>query len=156
MTDVRAASMTWLGASRSHAAVAGIFAALLSPCPIAYAQDMATPVSADDVRRLLPSYGALIPTEAGDAYKAAVFDKLGRANDIGRTAMGVPHVTGVHFVIGSAGDVAGAMVTRKSGSPEFDSRALAMIRKAAPFPSPPEGAPRAFDADIRFNRGAPP
>lgn len=147
--------MTSRDRSRSRA-VAGIFAALLSPCPLVHAEDVAKPASADDIRRLLPGYGASVPADAGDAYKATVFDRLTRTNDAGRKAMGVPHVAGVHFVIGPAGDVTGATITRGSGSPAFDSQALAMIRKAAPFPSPPAGAPRAFDADIRFNPGAPP
>ncbi|MBN9252357.1 MAG: TonB family protein, partial [Mesorhizobium sp.] len=46
------------------------------------------------------------------------------------------HVT---FVVNAGGGVGGVSVVRSSGSPELDQAAIAMVRRAAPFPPiPPE------------------
>lgn len=48
----------------------------------------------------------------------------------------------VGFTISAGGGVSGVRITRSSGSPELDQMALAVVRRAAPFPPIPEGAGR--------------
>ncbi|OJU51665.1 MAG: hypothetical protein BGO03_18850 [Mesorhizobium sp. 61-13] len=74
-------------------------------------------------------------------YPGKVAAKLRRAvRSISRAARskarGDVHVT---FVVNAGGGVGGVSVVRSSGSPELDQAAIAMVRRAAPFPPiPPE------------------
>jgi protein TonB len=68
----------------------------------------------------------------------------GRRPDI--SARGAARVT---FRIGGSGALAGARVSRSSGSAALDRAALGVIRRAAPFPPPPAGAARTFTVEIR-------
>ena len=48
----------------------------------------------------------------------------------------------VAFVVDAGGGVGGIRVIRSSGSPELDQAALAVVRRAAPFPPIPPQAGR--------------
>jgi protein TonB len=48
----------------------------------------------------------------------------------------------VGFTVSAGGSVSGVRITRSSGSPELDQMALAVVRRAAPFPPIPDGAGR--------------
>lgn len=84
-------------------------------------------------------------SSAGNAavsnYPGKVAAKLRRAvRSISRAARSKArsdvHVT---FVVNAGGGVGGVSVVRSSGSPELDQAAIAMVRRAAPFPPiPPE------------------
>lgn len=54
----------------------------------------------------------------------------------------------VSFSVSSGGGLASARVARSSGSRELDRAALALVRRAAPFPAPPAGARRNFSVEI--------
>lgn len=55
----------------------------------------------------------------------------------------------VQFTVAPDGRLAGLRVTRGSGSARLDRAALAMVRRAAPFPRPPRGGRRSFSVTVR-------
>lgn len=54
----------------------------------------------------------------------------------------------VSFTIAANGGLAAVSLASSSGSPQLDQAALQQIRRAAPFPPPPEGAQRNFTLRI--------
>lgn len=54
----------------------------------------------------------------------------------------------VAFTVDANGGLAGARLSRASGSAELDAAALDHIRRAAPFPAPPPGAQRNFSFEF--------
>jgi TonB family protein len=64
-----------------------------------------------------------------------------------RAAEGTPTVT---FSLDGAGRVTSLGLSRSSGQPDIDAEAVAMVRRAVPFPAPPPGTPRSFSASIGF------
>lgn len=102
-----------------------------------------------------------LPSDAagqGEAvgYAELVFSQLAKAKGIGRR-MGQPGSAGVRFVIDAAGGLVDVDLVATSGIPSLDAEALAVVRKAAPFPAPPPGAQRSFSANVSFvAEGAPP
>lgn len=63
------------------------------------------------------------------------------------------HVEGkvvVAFWLDERGDLVHQAVYRTSGHPELDNEAVAAIRRAAPYPPPPPGAPHGFVAQMEF------
>jgi TonB family protein len=63
------------------------------------------------------------------------------------------HVEGkvvVAFWIDERGDLVHQAVYRTSGYPDLDNEAVAAIRRAAPYPPPPPGAPHGFVAQMEF------
>lgn len=55
----------------------------------------------------------------------------------------------VRFSINASGGLTAVSLARSSGSGKLDSIALAQVRRAAPFPSPPVGARRSFTVRIK-------
>ncbi|SPH21080.1 hypothetical protein ASD8599_01823 [Ascidiaceihabitans donghaensis] len=55
----------------------------------------------------------------------------------------------VSFSIAASGAVNRATIAQSSGSPQLDRDAVALVRRAAPFPAPPKGAKRAFKVRIK-------
>ena len=82
-------------------------------------------------------------------YQEVVFSQLAKANELGQT-QGLPGSTGVHFTIDEAGALVAVEIVHPSGIAALDERALAIVHKAAPFPPPPQGALRSFDANVNF------
>ena len=54
----------------------------------------------------------------------------------------------VAFNVDDGGDLTGIGIVHTSGYPQIDAEALATIRRAAPFPPPPPGAPHGLIATI--------
>lgn len=54
-------------------------------------------------------------------------------------SVGTQGVVTVSFVIGGGGSVTSVRLVRGSGVPSFDQEAMAMVRRASPFPPPPLG-----------------
>jgi protein TonB len=89
---------------------------------------------------------------AASAYRGQVIAHLTRFKRYpesarSRGAEGTPTVA---FSLDGGGRVTGAGLSRSSGERDIDAEAVAMVRRAAPFPAPPPGAPRSFSASIGF------
>ncbi len=95
-----------------------------------------------------------LPATADDAdeavsYQQIVFSQLAKAKEIGQR-QGLPGSAGVHFSIDERGKLLEVEIVHRSGVASLDAEAVAIVRKAAPFPPPPQGAQRSFDADVNF------
>ncbi len=69
-------------------------------------------------------------------------------------AAGVTGVSTVRFTLGASGNVVAVSLARSSGAGALDQAALAMVRRASPFPAIPPGLGRSsmtFAAPVRFN-----
>jgi len=95
-------------------------------------------------------------SEAGsNAYNALVFGHLQKFKRYPSAARGASGVVMVQFVLNRAGDVIESAVTKSSGSDVLDREALAILRRASPFPGFPAAKPGAQDtyiAPVNFAR----
>ncbi|SNT27602.1 TonB family protein [Tropicimonas sediminicola] len=82
---------------------------------------------------------------AASNYPGKVFSRINRVR---RSATNARGETVVAFAIGANGALASISIARSSGSPSLDEAALAQVRRAAPFPPPPQGARRAYTVKI--------
>jgi periplasmic protein TonB len=58
----------------------------------------------------------------------------------------------VSFSVDEFGRVTSVELAHPSGISAFDQEAMAMVRRASPFPRPPDGHGRDFTVPVRFNR----
>jgi protein TonB len=95
-------------------------------------------------------------SEAGsNAYKALVFGHLQKFKRYPSAARGASGVVMVQFVLNRAGDVIECAVTKSSGNEVLDREALAILRRASPFPGFPaakSGAQDTYIAPVSFAR----
>jgi periplasmic protein TonB len=56
----------------------------------------------------------------------------------------------VTFSLGGGGGVTSVKLTRGTGFASLDAEATAMVRRASPFPAPPDGRPQSFTVPIGF------
>jgi colicin import membrane protein len=56
----------------------------------------------------------------------------------------------VSFGLDSGGRVTSARLVRGSGITSIDQEVQAMVRRASPFPAPPDGRPRSFTVPVNF------
>ncbi|MDB5724129.1 MAG: hypothetical protein JWQ16_883 [Novosphingobium sp.] len=93
-----------------------------------------------------PGVRSSVPAGGGGGYKTEIWQHLQRfrrPNSVGAGA------TLVRFTIDDGGGALNLAVARSSGSSIFDREALQMVRRAAPFPKPPQGAGRVFEFEIK-------
>ena len=83
------------------------------------------------------------------SYQAIVFSALARAKGIGGE-MGLPGHAGVQFSVDATGKLVDVALVHGSGVATLDTQAIAIVRRAAPFPPPPQGAQRSFVANFNF------
>jgi protein TonB len=57
----------------------------------------------------------------------------------------------VSFTLDGGGRVTSARLAGSSGTASIDQEVLAMVRRASPFPAPPDGRGRNFTVPVRFN-----
>ena len=65
------------------------------------------------------------------------------------------HITGngkVEFVLDGRGRVTSASVTAGTGVAVLDQELTAMVRRASPFPAPPDGEPKTFNVPVSFEK----
>ncbi len=121
------------------------------------AQARARAAAADQTKALglLPesfSAAALpLPSATGEdpiTYEQTVYTIVNKARRLDHSYMpGVAHVV---FDIDARGGLARVVIDHSSGNAATDEEALSLIRRAAPFPPPPDGAPRSFPAYMSF------
>jgi colicin import membrane protein len=94
------------------------------------------------------------PAADTGAYRGQVIAHLTRFKryPLAAQARGSQGTPTVAFALDTAGRVSSASLARSSGDAELDAEALAMVRRAVPFPPPPPGAPRSFSAAIAFKQ----
>ncbi len=81
-------------------------------------------------------------------YDQAIYNLVGRAKKSNQAYLpGVAHVV---FEVDAKGGLTRVVVDRSSGNTAVDEEAVALIRRAAPFPPPPDGAPHSFPAYMSF------
>ncbi len=81
-------------------------------------------------------------------YEQAVYTLVNKAKRSGQTYMaGVAHVV---FDIDARGGLTRVVIDHSSGNASVDAEALALIRRAAPFPPSPNGMPHSFPAYMSF------
>ena len=87
-----------------------------------------------------------------DDYKGMVYGAFSKADDLIEAAR-AKHLKGravVAFSIDDQGAVTHLAIAVSSGNPEIDETAMAIIRRSAPFPPPPPGAPHYFSPAIEL------
>ena len=57
----------------------------------------------------------------------------------------------VTFSITGSGSVTSARIAKGTGAAVLDQEILAMVRRASPFPAPPDGQPKSFTVPLNFN-----
>ncbi|NVO17960.1 MAG: energy transducer TonB, partial [Rhodoplanes sp.] len=57
----------------------------------------------------------------------------------------------VRFVLDGGGRVSSVALVSGSGNPALDRESVEVVRRASPFPAPPDGRPHDFTQPIRFN-----
>jgi periplasmic protein TonB len=94
------------------------------------------------------SQGAPVSAASRDRWQSRIQARLNRYK---RTPRGGSEGTVVvTFTIDGSGSVGGARVSR-SGGAVLDEAALALVRRAAPYPGSPSGNPVSVTVPIRFN-----
>ena len=83
------------------------------------------------------------------SYQSIVFSALAKAKGIGGV-MGLPGSAGVRFTVDATGRLVQAELVHRSGVATLDALAIDIVRRAAPFPVPPQGARRDFVANFNF------
>ncbi|VVB43041.1 putative Colicin import membrane protein [Beijerinckiaceae bacterium RH AL1] len=140
------AEQTQLQAERSAAAAAE-------------AQPQPAPIRDTGLGPLPESFQAVALPAAADgqgeatSYQEIVFSALAKAKGIG-AVQGLPGTAGVHFTIDAKGAIVDIVLVHKSGVAALDAEALDIVHRAAPFPVPPQGAQRVFDANFTFKTQA--
>jgi protein TonB len=66
-------------------------------------------------------------------------------------AAGSQGVATVSFSLDGSGRVTSVRLARGSGIAGIDQEVVAMVRRASPFPAPPDGRGRSFTVPVRFN-----
>lgn len=86
------------------------------------------------------------------SYRARVIAHLARFKRYppGAEARGAEGNPAVAFSLEGSGGIVAVSLARSSGHSDIDTEALAMVRRAVPFPAPPPGAPRSISATIGF------
>ena len=79
-------------------------------------------------------------------YPGQVMRRISRVK---RPRVGTKGTALVAFSITASGGLGSARVARSSGSAQLDQAALQVVRRAAPFPRPPQGARRSFSVQIK-------
>jgi colicin import membrane protein len=104
-----------------------------------------------------PLLAVAVP-KAGDegdeeiSYKTLVFSMLELAKQYpaDARARGAAGAARIYFEIDDTGAVKTVKLRESSGDTELDVESLALVERAAPFPKPPRGAQKSFNAVIEY------
>lgn len=96
------------------------------------------------------SAGKARSKKAGNAkasnYAGLVMRKISRMRRPRVDSRGTARVA---FRVSSSGSITSIRIAKSSGSAALDKAALQLVRRAAPFPRPPQGAQRSFTVSIK-------
>ncbi|MFG1358205.1 energy transducer TonB family protein [Xanthobacter pseudotagetidis] len=102
-------------------------------------------------RTAAPSQGASSSNSMSRAtWAAMVSAHLNRFKRYPPGAQGITGRPSVRFTLDSSGRVTGVSLTRSSGSSVLDAEAVATVRRASPFPRPPDGNGASFSVPVNF------
>jgi len=98
-----------------------------------------------------PAAGSASPAAIG-AYRGEVLRHLAgfKRYPEGARARGAQGRPSIAFTLDASGRLASVSLTHSSGQPDIDAEAVAMVRRASPFPAPPSSASGSFTATIGF------
>lgn len=85
------------------------------------------------------------PKASSAAYARKVLKKVHAVRKKGGAGKGI---VVVGFTVAADGGLAGVQILKPSGNTALDQTALGHIRRAAPFPAPPEGVGRSFSFEF--------
>jgi protein TonB len=90
--------------------------------------------------------------ETNDDYKGAVFAQLEKfkVEPAAVKAQGLQGAAFVSFTLDSGGNLVTLGLIRSTGNSTLDAEALALVRRAAPFPQPPPGVLLSFSPMVAF------
>ncbi|MGV3650089.1 MAG: TonB family protein [Devosia sp.] len=113
--------------------------------------------TADSVAAAAPSPPRASGTGSGGSADVARYPSqvIGKLRNALRRAGGQSGEVMVRFTVAANGSLSGASIARSSGNGALDQAALALVRRAAPFPPIPAGAGRSswtFDVPLAFRR----
>ena len=125
------------------------------PRPVKTAPAHAATASAHEPHRAPVSAPAARPLASGPdfaAWQASIFSRLRAAMRYpdGARARGAMGQASIAFSMDTGGRIISASVVHSSGHADLDAEAAAIVRRAAPFPPPPPGAPRSMRVPINF------
>ena len=123
-----------------------------APGPNIASPSAATASSSQGQQRApIPRSGNTARADAS-TYRGQVIAHLTRFKRYPESAMsrGAEGVPTVAFSLDASGGVTQVSLTRSSGQGDIDAEAIAMVRRAVPFPPPQPGAPQSFSASIAF------
>jgi len=114
-------------------------------------------------KKAAPPKEAKVPSEAkvsaGGSGRTAVaslanYDGLVsahlRRHQSAARSNGVTGSGAVTFSLSGSGSVTSARIARGTGAAVLDQEILAMVRRASPFPAPPDGQPKSFTVPLHF------
>ncbi|MDA5559081.1 cell envelope integrity protein TolA [Shimia sp. MMG029] len=79
-------------------------------------------------------------------YKGKVYRKIARAK---RGKSNIRGTARVSVSISATGQLSGLRISKSSGSARLDNTALSQVKRAAPFPAPPDGQPKSYVISIK-------
>jgi TonB family protein len=99
-----------------------------------------------------PAAFAAVSPAAASSYRGQAIAHLTRFKRYpsGAELRGAEGTPVVSFSLDGGGRVVAVALARSSGHADIDAETVAMVRRAAPFPAPPAGAPQAISAAISF------
>jgi protein TonB len=83
-------------------------------------------------------------------YDGLVSAHLRRHQSAARSG-GVAGAGAVTFSLSGSGSVTSVRIAKGTGAAALDQEILAMVRRASPFPAPPDGQPKSFTVPVNFS-----
>ncbi|WP_454917165.1 TonB family protein [Xanthobacter sediminis] len=100
-----------------------------------------------------PSPGiAASNSQARASWAAMISAHLNRFKRYPPGAEGITGRPSVRFSLDGSGRVTSVGLSNSSGSPVLDEEAVATVRRASPFPAPPDGRGASFSVPVNFTR----
>jgi protein TonB len=87
------------------------------------------------------------------AYSASLLERLTKYQQYPRTARskGIKGRGTVSFLIDASGHVTSVTIASGTGAAILDQEMIAMVRRASPFPAPPDGEPKKLTVPVTFD-----